>query len=189
MRRPDDLSPVVPLLHRVARGEPLAVRDLLLRYHAQMRAMALRSSGSAADADDAVQDVLLDLWRSAARFDPERGSEEVFVRLVVRRRLVDRARMRRRQPPSESFTEATETSLATRALDPERASDLGAAEAALAGLRPVERRVVVMALADGLSHAEIARATGLAVGTVKSHIRRALLRLRSSLASPADTAA
>ena len=48
---------------------------------------------------------------------------------------------------------------------------------------------IVMALADGLSHAEIARATGLAVGTVKSHIRRALLRLRSSLASPADTAA
>lgn len=161
------------------------MRECLLRYRPGVWALARRSSSSLADAEDAVQDVFLDLWRSAGRFDPARGSEEVFVRVLARRRLVDRARARRRQPASEAFTDATELTIPDRALDPERASELASAEAALAGLRPVERRLVVMALGDGLSHAEIARATGLALGTVKSHIRRALIRLRSTFAAAA----
>src|SRR5215813_10857739 len=89
------------LLARVAGGDPGAVRDCLARYGGLVWSIARRFEGG--DAEDAVQEIFLDLWRSAARFDPQIASEPAFVAMIARRRLIDRRRTRQRRPITEAI--------------------------------------------------------------------------------------
>ena len=103
------MTPPPPLLHRVAAGEALAVRECLARYGGLVWSLARRYSPSPAEAEDAAQEIFLDLWRSAARFDPRQASETTYVALIARRRLVDRQRHRQRRPQAEPLEAMTET--------------------------------------------------------------------------------
>src|SRR5438132_13118196 len=86
------------LLPRVARGDGVAVEQCVDRYGGLIWQIALRFSATRADAEDAVQEVFIDLWKSAARFDPTRASETTFVAMIARRRLIDRKRAHDRAP-------------------------------------------------------------------------------------------
>src|SRR3954470_11204914 len=90
-----------PLLGRVAAGDQQAVRECLARYGGLVWSIARRFEGN--DAEDAVQEIFLDLWRSAPRFDPQLSSEPAFVAMLARRRLIDRRRMRQRRPTTETI--------------------------------------------------------------------------------------
>src|ERR1043165_482447 len=94
-------APELALLARVAGGDPRAVRDCIARYGGLVWSIARRFEG--ADAEDAVQEIFLDLWKSAARFDPQIASEPAFVAMIARRRLIDRRRTRRRRPTTETI--------------------------------------------------------------------------------------
>jgi RNA polymerase sigma factor (sigma-70 family) len=74
------------LLQRVAAGDKSAVRDCIDRFGGLVWALARRMSPGAAEAEDAVQEIFMDLWRSSARFDPTIASEPAFVTMVARRR-------------------------------------------------------------------------------------------------------
>src|SRR5687768_17786487 len=91
------------LLARVAQGDALAGREVLARYGGLVWSIARRFE--AGDAEDAVQEIFLDLWKSAARFDPAIASEAAFIAMIARRRLIDRKRTRRRRPTTEDITE------------------------------------------------------------------------------------
>ena len=146
--------------------------------------LARRMSSSAADAEDATQEIFLEIWKSAGRYDAALGSEAVFVTTIARRRLIDRMRARKRRPRTEEFDE-------TATLEPgAEAADSGAlaVEAALAAraleqLGEAERQVLLMGIVDGLTHSEIAMATGKPLGTVKTHMRRGLQKIRELLDS------
>jgi RNA polymerase sigma-70 factor (ECF subfamily) len=170
------------LLERVAGGDAAAVRLLLDRYRGMVWKMARRRF-EPSEAEDVVQEVFVSLWKSAVRFDRGQSAESTFVTTIARRRMADFARRRSRRPETE-LDDATEPA-EPAAPDPlEQAEQVSSALAAVATLKPVPRALLRMAIVDGLTHDEIASATRLPLGTVKSHVRRGLERVRAQLAGP-----
>lgn len=173
------------LLERVARGEPEAFAQCVDRYGDLVWSLARRLSPTSADAEDATQDIFLQLWKSAARYDPARGAEPVFIATLARRLLIDRHRERQRRPVevvvdepdalAEQAWAAPEDAGGATASDADRAVD------ALRGLKPEQQRVIALSVVEGLSQSEIATATGLPLGTVKTLMRRGLLQIRELL--------
>jgi RNA polymerase sigma-70 factor (ECF subfamily) len=144
-------------------------------------ALARRFRLVGADAEDAVQEIFVDLWRHAARFDAARASESTFVTMVARRRLIDRAR-RDARAPEEVEVSGEEVDPAPTASDrTEQADDVRAALSVIDTLAPDRKRVLLLSLWKGLTHQEIAHLTGLPLGTVKTHIRRGLKEVREHL--------
>jgi RNA polymerase sigma-70 factor (ECF subfamily) len=166
-------------LPRIARGDPAAVRDCIDRYGPLVWSLARRLLANASDAEDAVQEIFVDLWAHAGRFDDSLASEPTFVAMIARRRLIDRRRRGQRRPPPQPLPEQLPDG---DPADPvELADEAAHAREAFARLRPEQQRVLHLAIDHGLTHEEIARATGLPLGTVKTHARRGLIRLRELL--------
>src|SRR5271166_2344489 len=90
-------------LERIAAGDPLAVDGCLEKYRGLVWSIARRFPGNHADTEDAVQEVFVELWRHAGRFDAAVAAESTFVATVARRRLIDRHRRRARQPEAVSL--------------------------------------------------------------------------------------
>lgn len=168
------------LLPRVAQGDAEAVRACLDRYGGLVWSLARRVCRGSADAEDAVQEIFVSVWRNAGRFDPDRGSEVTFVATIARRRLIDRMRRAGRRPAESTI----DTGMPTPAegTDVEApvamADEVGIAQRAMAELNVEQRRVLQMSIGHGLSHERISEATGIPLGTVKTHIRRGLIRVR-----------
>jgi RNA polymerase sigma-70 factor (ECF subfamily) len=167
-----------PVLVRMARGEVDAVRDCVEEFGGLVWAIARRMSKNGADAEDAVQEIFVDLWRSAARYDATQGSEKVFVATLARRRLIDRLRRSQRIARHEVPDDGFAVSAADYGTAPETHVDAVQAATALARLRPDQRDVLRMGILEGMSHSEIASATGMPLGTVKTQIRRGLIQVR-----------
>lgn len=175
------------ILQRVALGDPGAPAECIDRYGGLVWSLARRLSPGPADAEDATQEIFLDVWRSAARFDPAVASEATFIATIARRRLIDRRRSAQRHQGTRPIEDH-----AAIANDPpavERGEEAAAAARALAQLPPEQQRVIQLSIHAGLSHEQIVRATGLPLGTVKTHIRRGLMRVRDSLSSRPSLAA
>ena len=94
------MSPSV--LQRIASGDPAAVGECIDQYGPLVWSLARRLSRTASDAEDATQEIFLDIWRSAGRFDASQGSDKVFIAMIARRRLIDRLRKKSAEPPMES---------------------------------------------------------------------------------------
>jgi RNA polymerase sigma-70 factor, ECF subfamily len=172
---------VQPLLPRIAEGDRTAIRECIARYGGLVWSLARRAAPS--DAEDAVQEIFLDLWKSAARYDVRLGSEITFVATIARRRLVDRRRQRARRPETESLTDTSSAaaSIASGNVPPEMGAEAALAARALDQLRPEQRQVLILTACHGLSHEEVATTTGMPLGTVKAHARRGLIRVREAL--------
>lgn len=163
-----------PLLPRVALGDEIAVRECLRRYGGLVYSLARRYCP--AEADDATQEIFVELWRSAASFDPALAREVTFVALIARRRLIDRARATRRPPELPPVPPLRPEAI-------EQWVDARVAAEALGTLKPDERAAIVLNACHGMSHDEIATELALPLGTVKSHIARGIARVRKALGS------
>jgi RNA polymerase sigma-70 factor (ECF subfamily) len=169
------------LLERIAAGDPNAVEECIHRYSALVWSVARRHFRRRADAEDAVQEAFIAVWRNAARFDPQIASEATFVAMIARRRLIDRRRKQSRTVATQTMAEEP---AAARHADHDRMETLDAAERArgfLSQLRTEERRVLEMSLLEGMSQSQIAEVAEMPLGTVKTHARRGLIRLREML--------
>jgi RNA polymerase sigma factor (sigma-70 family) len=170
------------LLPRIAAGDQRAVQQCVDRYGALVWSLARRWAVDTADAEDAAQEIFIDLWRTADRYDPERASEAGWITMLARRRLIDRARRRERRPVLVAIPEDFDMA-AESAPDEDPEDRLTEARAILASLPPAQRRMLELSLVHGRTHEEIAAETDTPLGTVKSHIRRGLLRARDLLAA------
>jgi len=171
-----------PILPRVAQGETNAIDECIDRYGGLVWSIACRLSPSTADAEDAVQEIFVDLWRNAGRFRENLGTEATFVSVLARRRLIDRQRKLRRNPEPQSIEEGEIDFPAPRsASQVELAEDGARATACLEKLRQNEREVLELSIYHGLTQTRIAERTGVPLGTVKSLIRRALVQLRNCM--------
>jgi RNA polymerase sigma-70 factor, ECF subfamily len=172
---------VPTVLQRMASGDPAAVQECMDRYGALVWSLARRLSRTVSDAEDATQEIFLDIWRSAGRYDASRGSDQVFVATIARRRLIDRMRKRSGEPAMDPAAALESIAWADAASSPDTAVDAAHAARALAELRPEERQVLELGLMHGLSQSEIAARLDMPLGTVKSLMRRGLSRVREHM--------
>ncbi len=174
-----------PVLPRVAAGERAAMRECMERYSGLVWSLARRQLASPSEAEDAVQDIFLDVWKSAARFDGAIASEVTFIAMIARRRLIDR---RRRVAGSKEKTVLEDTAPpAASQSNADNADDVSSAVSAFAKLSDDQQRVLRLSIQQGLSHERIAGVTGMPLGTVKTHARRGLIKLRELVASGGDS--
>jgi RNA polymerase sigma-70 factor, ECF subfamily len=175
---PPNPAPVATsLLARVADGDEEAIREVIATYGALVYSIARRFERQ--DPEDAVQEIFVDLWKSAARFDPAIASEPTFVAMLARRRLIDRKRRVARRPVSESLEHLP--IVVDSSSGPELAAEAALAARALDRLPPDQRQVVLLTVCHGLSHSEVASHLALPLGTVKAHARRGLIAIRAAL--------
>jgi RNA polymerase sigma-70 factor (ECF subfamily) len=169
------------LLQDVAAGIPDAVAECMSRYRGRIMGLARKYLRSAHDVEDAVQDVFLQLWRVADRYDPARGSTTSFVLTVARRRLLDAARRRGREPFPHSLADAGDVAALAEPDVLEREEAIERVREALDAIEPRQREVLQLSLVQGHTHQQVAERTGLPFGTVKSHARRGLALVRDLL--------
>ncbi len=168
------------LLTRIANGDKTAVSECVDRYGGLLFALASRFTRSQADAEDAVQEVFIDLWKSAGRFKPTIASEQTFVSVIARRRLIDRAR-RRKLDLTSINVEQLVGSTGDVGRELEVHDEASKATTILDQLPGDQCQAIRLAVFGGLSHSQIAAVTGLSLGTVKTHIRRGLITIRQQL--------
>jgi RNA polymerase sigma-70 factor (ECF subfamily) len=174
--------PLDVLLQRVARGDQAAfesVYDQLAGPVYGLVRMVLRDS---AQSEEVAQEVLLEAWRTASRFDPARGGAAAWVLTIAHRRAVDRVR---------SEAAATERERRSAAAGPTWPDDVAESVAAsleaervrrcLGGLTQLQRESITLAYYQGYTYPQVAASLGVALGTVKARIRDGLARLRDCL--------
>jgi len=189
------LDPLVPaqadraLVRRMAAGDEAALGELHDRYAPLLHSVLLRMLGDAEDAEEVLEETFWQAWRQAGRYQEGRGGISTWLVMMARSRAVDRVRSRRRfrEERREQLPETAEGGLddgnaPASPLDSARDDEVRRVVArALAGLPPEQRQAVELAYFHGLSQTEIAQATGLPLGTVKTRARLALQKLREAL--------
>lgn len=175
------MTTLEPVLDRVAAGED-AADAMLDRFGGLVWTLARRMCPDRAEAEDAVQEIMADVWNSVrqGRFDAARGSETTFVATIARRRLIDRIRKKKLQT-GELVADLAEADQPARPA-PELGEQARAAAEVLEELSEAQQVAIRMAVMHGLTHEQVAEATGMPLGTVKTHIRRGLIRMRQTLA-------
>ena len=172
----------------MASREPGAMDACMEQYGRLVWALVQKRCINRADAEDAAQDVFLELWKYAHRYDPNVASEPTFVAMITRRRLIDRQRRDQRMPPAATLPEHCEPAVADTTATAELHDEAARARRLMSQLREEERYVLQLAIDQGLSQTEIAAHTQMPLGTVKTHARRGMARLREWLSSTATSA-
>jgi RNA polymerase sigma-70 factor (ECF subfamily) len=169
------------ILHRIANGDVNGVQDCLDKYGGLVWSIARKMLRNTDDAEDAVQEIFVDIWKNAERFDASKSSETTFIAMIARRRLIDKIRYSTRRISADSLDDVLLEPF-TRA-DKAMQMSIEAEEAAKAmrTLKPEQQQVLRLSIVQGMSHQEISDATGMPLGTVKTHARRGLLHVREVL--------
>ncbi len=179
----------VALLRATARGDRAAFASLYDRHAHILFGVALRIIRVRHEAEDVLQDTFLQIWQRAGDFDEQRGRVLPWMALLARSRALDRVRSKAfRERPSAADVERAETASAEDPnLDLARAEEGATVRRALVDLTDAQRETLLLAYFEGLSQTEIASRLGKPLGTIKTHARAGLLRLRDSLAGAAPT--
>ncbi|HEX4050822.1 MAG TPA: sigma-70 family RNA polymerase sigma factor [Steroidobacteraceae bacterium] len=179
-----DDAQLLALLTQIQAGSISALSQLYSATVGKVYGLTLRITANRADAEEVTCDVYQQVWRAASQFDPKRGSLSQWILVIARNRALDCYRRRRphtaaqwaggQPPPQDDIPTAEEMvqqfEVGTRV------------RAAISSLSAVQARLIGLAFFEGLTHREIAARTQLPLGTVKSHLCRALTVLRRTLA-------
>ena len=168
-------------LERIAEGDASAVSDFIDRYGGLVWSIARRFSPTEADAEDAVQEIFLDLWKSCKSFRPEIASEKTFTTMIARRRLIDRSRKRKIETDRSIEVDQITSGSQSATDSVELAEEARIAARFLNELPTDQSRAIKLSVYDGLSHSQIAEVTGSSLGTVKTQIRRGIIKLREKI--------
>jgi len=167
------------LLQRVQSGDEAALAEMYDRYTPLLYPLALRILRSPADAEDAIQDAWMQVWKRSATYDRQRGTVGAWLVTVARTRALDRWRSMASRSRAEGAVDPEPT---TPQVDPAANAASGQigtrVRDALSQLQPQQRQVLEIAYFEGLSQSEIAERLRTPLGTVKSWTRQGLMRLR-----------
>ncbi|MBV9384742.1 MAG: ECF RNA polymerase sigma factor SigK [Streptosporangiaceae bacterium] len=171
------------LLVRVARGDQRAFKGVYDQLAGPVYGVIRRVVRDPAQSEEVTQEVLLEVWRTASRFDAAKGTAVAWVMTIAHRRAVDRVRAEnasaereRRTAPDPANAETQDVAeIVSARLDRQRVSRC------LDGLTEIQRESISLAYYGGYSYPQVARLLGVALGTVKTRIRDGLIRMRDCL--------
>jgi RNA polymerase sigma-70 factor (ECF subfamily) len=170
------------VLNRIAAGEKSAVDECLAKYGGLVWSLARRWFKNSADAEDLTQEIFVDVWQSAKRFDPGVASEVIFITMIARRRMIDRLRRSNAQLDAVSVESAAIEVVEVPSQDRvELAEEAAKASRCLERLSKEQQKILKMSVHQGASHSHISQALGMPLGTVKSFARRGLIQLRDCM--------
>jgi RNA polymerase sigma-70 factor (ECF subfamily) len=176
------VSEFVEFILKIANDRDEAAFDALFRYFApRIKSYCLRLGADASGAEEITQEAMVSIWRNAAQFDPSKASPSTWIFTIARNLTIDRFRKTRRpqfdpndpalvpddQPPPDRMVEQTEKQENVRKIMDTLSSN--------------EKNVLMLSFYEDLSHFEISRRLSIPVGTVKSRIRLAVAKIRSTL--------
>jgi RNA polymerase sigma-70 factor (ECF subfamily) len=170
-------------LARVARGDRGALRLLYRDTSAKLFAVCMRILRDEGEAEDVLQDIYITVWRRAGTFDPARASPITWLVAIARNRSIDRLRSGAGAKRMQAFDEASEVSdnVPSALAQLENSQEQQRLIDCLSELEPLHAVAVRSAFLEGATYDELARRMNIPLGTVKSWIRRSLLRLRACL--------
>jgi RNA polymerase sigma-70 factor (ECF subfamily) len=168
---------------RLTSGDQSALAECYQRWGALVFTIAQRSVGNSEDAADITQNVFISAWNSRSSFDPDAGNLPGWLVGITRRRVVDsyRGASRSRELSVADMSDIGVEPAADAATEPTSVIDAVVLADEMNDLGEPARTIVALAFYDDLTHPQIAERLGLPLGTVKSHIRRSLTRLRTRL--------
>jgi RNA polymerase sigma-70 factor (ECF subfamily) len=179
------------LIRRMQAGDESALSDFYQRWFPVVNCLVTRILKSADDVEDVVEETFWQAWRQANRFSTERGSVQTWLLTIARSRSLDRLRAMKRlreEPIDDGATKGASSSAAAAvasdadpSLDAELEERKQLVLAALAELPAEQREALELGYFGGLSQSEIAERTGQPLGTVKTRMRLAMLKLRDRL--------
>lgn len=178
------------ILQRIAIGDPGAVDDCLNRYGGLIWSLAKRWLGNTPDAEDVTQEIFVELWQQASKFDPAVSAEATFVAMVARRRLIDRMRKESRRPVTQVIVvEPMDDSSIEGPAAAEWADDVAKVKRCLSRLSTKQQEILNLVVHHGVSHNMISERLSMPLGTVKSYARRGLIQLRDCMKLHGDAGA
>lgn len=172
---------LAPLLARVARGDQAAFATVYDHAAAQVFGLVRRVVRDPAQSEEVTQEVMLEVWRTASRFDPHRGSAMTWLMTMAHRRAVDRVRSGLAAAQREARAAVAVTDYDVVAEEVETRLDAQRVRRCLDSLTELQRESVTLAYYGGYTYREVAGLLGVAVGTVKTRMRDGLIRLRDCL--------
>lgn len=177
--------------HRFVSGEPGALAEVYAEHGSLVYSYCRRRLDEET-AKEVTQDVFVSAWRARDRFDADRGSLRTWLMAIAKNRLIDLYRQQARRP--QTFSGVTESgvdlvdTIADHDDELERVASRMMLATAIRELPERARTVIELSFFSQLTHHEIAETTGLPIGTVKSDIRRSLLKLKQSLTTAHEVA-
>ena len=169
------------LLAEVATGDSKAFEELTKKYGNLIWSIARRYLSNQAEAEDAVQEIFLTLWQSASRFDANKGSEITFIATIARRRLIDGLRKNNKHKILQSIDDSISNDVFKQKSNLETNAELSLAIGILETLEKKDQELLSLSIYQGYSHVEIAKLLNLPLGTVKTKIRRNLMKIREKI--------
>ena len=169
------------LLAEVATGDSKAFEELTKKYGNLIWSIARRYLSNQAEAEDAVQEIFLALWQSASRFDANKGSEITFIATIARRRLIDGLRKNNKHKILQPIDDSISNDVFQQKSNLEKNAELSLAIGILETLEKKDQELLSLSIYQGYSHVEIAKLLNLPLGTVKTKIRRNLMKIREKI--------
>ena len=171
------------VLRRLAAGDRDAVAELYDRHAARVLGLAYRIVRNSGDAEDVVQEVFSQAWRTAGNYEPSRGSVAGWLLMMARTRAIDRLRARQSRPQVDAAPDldrlpSDSASTSDRMIANQQAANV---RAAMLALPPEQKVALELAYFEGLTQSEIAERLQIPLGTAKTRIRAALASLRRSV--------
>jgi RNA polymerase sigma-70 factor, ECF subfamily len=169
------------LLTHVAKGDQAAFEALYDQLAASVYGLIRKVLRNPSQAEEVTQEVLLEVWRTASRFDPARGGAATWMLTIAHRRAIDRVRAEEAATAREQRTAQAPTAVDEVAETVEASMDAERLRRCLAGLTELQRESITLAYYGGYSYAQVAALLDTALGTIKTRIRDGLTRLRACL--------
>jgi len=169
------------LLTHVAKGDQAAFEALYDRLAASVYGLIRKVLRNPSQAEEVTQEVLLEVWRTASRFDPARGGAATWVLTIAHRRAIDRVRAEEAATAREQRSAQVPADIDEVAETVEASMDAERLRRCLAGLTELQRESITLAYYGGYSYAQVAALLDAALGTIKTRIRDGLTRLRACL--------
>ena len=173
---------LVEALYQVRAGSQSALAEVYTRTSAKLFGICLRILGDRSEAEDALQEVYVNIWRKAGSFDAARASPIAWLAAMARNRAIDHARSsgRRRQDPIEFADNIPDETPSAPELI-ERGQESGRLHGCMEELEQRQRQAIRAAFFDGYTYSELSERAGVPLGTMKSWVRRGLIRLKECL--------